>query len=163
MPSKPRIISASPEKWSELTTDAIVSTVKLHINAEGECSLTLTGGNTAKQLYQHWVVSQPWHHRKIKYYFGDERCVPPEHPDSNSGMVRQALFPEGIMKDCMVTRMEGELSNQEMAAKNYERMLPKALDVLLLSVRLDGHIASLFSWKLYFTGKIKISSACCGP
>ena len=59
--------------------------------------------------------------------------------------------------------MEGELSSQEMAAKNYERMLPKAIDLLLQSVGLDGDTASLFSKKLYFTGKTKISSAFCRP
>jgi len=106
----------------------------------------LTGGNTAKKLYHHWFVSQPWDHRKIRYYFGDERCVLPEHQESNFGMVRKTLFPEGIPDNSKVMRMEGELSDRETAAKNYERMLPNSLDILLLSVGPDGHIASLFPY-----------------
>ena len=84
----------------------------------------LTGGNTAKELYQHWAITQPWGHQKIRYFFGDERCVPPDHLDCNYNMVKQVLFPNGIPKDCTVTRMEGELSDQETVARNYEKKLP---------------------------------------
>jgi 6-phosphogluconolactonase len=106
--------------------------------------MMLTGGNTAKQLYQHWTVSKSWNHSKIIYYFGDERCVPPDHQDSNYGMVKRSLFPKGIPKGCKVIRMEGELSERETAARNYEQMLPESIDILLFSVGSDGHIASLF-------------------
>ena len=143
MPSRPQIITASAEIWCESTTETIGTTVKLHISAKGECSMMLTGGNTAKQLYQHWTVSKPWNHSKIIYYFGDERCVPPDHQDSNYGMVKRSLFPKGIPKGCKVIRMEGELSEREAVARKYEQMLPESIDILLLSVGSDGRVASL--------------------
>jgi len=106
--------------------------------------MMLTGGYTAKQLYQHWAVSKPWNHSKIVYFFGDKRCVPPDHQDSNYGMVKRSLFPKGTPIGCKVIRMEGELSEREAPARNYEQMLPESIDILLLSVGSDGHIASLF-------------------
>jgi len=69
----------------------------------------LTGGKTAKHLYQNWANITPWDHRKIKYYFGDERCVPPDHQESNYGMLKQTLFKADLPEDCSVIRMEGEL------------------------------------------------------
>ena len=149
MSPTPRIITASPENWCDSATKVISSAVKSYIKTKGECSLMLTGGNTVKKLYHHWFVSQPWDHRKIRYYFGDERCVTPEHQESNFGMVRKTLFPEGIPDNGKVMRMEGELSDRETAAKNYERMLPNSLDILLLSVGPDGHIVSLFPPELH--------------
>ena len=135
MPSEHKILTTSNGKWCELATKVIGTTVKLHISAKGECSMMLTGGNTAKQLYQHWAVSKPWNHSKIIYYFGDERCVPPDHQDSNYGMVKRSLFPKGTPKGCKVIRMEGELSEREMSARNYEQMLPESIDILLFFCR----------------------------
>ena len=105
MPSEPKIITTSQEKWCELATDTISNDVKSFINAKDKFSMMLTGGNTAKQLYQHWAVSKPWNHSKIIYYFGDERCVPPDHQDSNYGMVKRSLFPKGTPKGYKVIRM----------------------------------------------------------
>ena len=101
--------------------------------------------------------------QKIKYYFGDERCVSPDHQDSNYGMVKRALFSNGIPKDCKVTRMKGEVANREAAVKNYEQMLPESIDVLLLSVGQDGHIASLFPLSNAQNAKNNISHFFCWP
>ena len=109
MSSRPQIIDASPENWCESATDAISSAVKSNINTMGECSLMLTGGNTAKHLYQHWADTSQWDQSKIKYLLGDERCVPPDHHESNYGMVRRTLFPTGIPDGCELIRMEGEM------------------------------------------------------
>ena len=81
----------------------------------------LTGGNSAKLLYNHWGAIPPWGHRKIRYYFGDERCVPPEQQESNYGMVKQNLFPNGTPDDYTIIRMEGELLDTEEAARSYEQ------------------------------------------
>ena len=144
MPSEPKIITTSHGKWCEFATDTISNEVKSFINAKNKCSMMLTGGYTAKQLYQHWAVSKPRDHRKIRYYFGDVLCVHPDHVESNYSMVRQTLFPHGILKGCTITRMEAERRNREMGIKNYEHMLPGSINILLLSVGQDGHIDSLF-------------------
>jgi 6-phosphogluconolactonase len=80
----------------------------------------------------------------IKFLFGDERCVPPDHVDSNYALVLKTLLDKGMSSGCTIARMEAENPDREAAAKAYEKLLPEAVDVLLLGMGADGHIASLF-------------------
>jgi 6-phosphogluconolactonase len=80
----------------------------------------------------------------VRFYFGDERCVSPDHPESNYGMAMRTLFKQGVPKGCSVFRMEADGSDREAAALQYSEMLPDKIDLLLLGVGEDGHIASLF-------------------
>ena len=59
-------------------------------------------------------------------------------------MVTHYLFPKGIPNGCAVTRMEGKVSDHEASARNYEKLIPISLYILILSVGTEGHIASLF-------------------
>jgi 6-phosphogluconolactonase len=105
----------------------------------------LTGGRSAEQLYLAWAALPNFEDlRNVSFYFGDERCVPPVHPESNYGLVMRTLFSRGIPKGCAISRMEADSADHDAAAVAYEQKLPKRLDVLLLSVGEDGHIASLF-------------------
>ena len=111
----------------------------------GSCSVMLTGGRTAARLYRAMASSKEFSQiRQVNFYFGDERCVPPDHPDSNFDMAMRTLFKHGVPVSCNVIRMLGELPDNDAAAKAYEANLPPKIDVLLLSVGEDGHIASLF-------------------
>jgi 6-phosphogluconolactonase/glucosamine-6-phosphate isomerase/deaminase len=80
----------------------------------------LTGVNTAKHLYQHWADTIPSDQNKIKYFFGDEQRAPPDHHESNFGMVMSTLFTLEKPENYTVIRMEGELSDRGKAAENYE-------------------------------------------
>jgi len=104
----------------------------------------LTGGQTAERLYTYWSEKNtlPW--SKVHFLFGDERCVSPEHSESNYALVMKTLFSSGLPAGCQVTRMHAESSDKETAAKEYGDRIPGMLDVLLLGLGQDGHIASLF-------------------
>jgi len=85
----------------------------------------------------------------VRFFFGDERCVPPEHPDSNYGMAKKNLFdPLGIPARS-VFRMRGEAPPEE-AAREYEGILLEelgatpVLDLIFLGMGPEGHTASLF-------------------
>ena len=108
-------------------------------------TVMLTGGRSATQLYTEWQKLPNF--KKLTnttFYFGDERCVPPSHPESNYGMAMQTLFKDGLPNNCIIHRMQAEKQNLEKSAKEYEALLPNSIDILLLGIGDDGHIASLF-------------------
>ena len=93
----------------------------------------------------------------MKIFFGDERTVGPDHPDSNYGMTRNAWLGLGLIPAGQIHRMEGEAEDLEAAASQYEEILRRELppatsspvgfpsfDLILLGIGEDGHIASLF-------------------
>jgi len=116
------------------------------LNSKDVCHIMLTGGRSAKQFYEAWAASGhlPANFSKLRFYFGDERCVPSDHPESNYRLASEALFPQGIPDHVRVHRMETDCSDLEGAAARYAAVLPDCIDILLLSMGEDGHIASLF-------------------
>jgi 6-phosphogluconolactonase len=122
----------------------VAAAARQAVAARGSFALSLAGGSTPKSLYQRLAAEPracPWEATEL--FFGDERCVPPEHPDSNYGMVTNTLLVGGAVAPKTVHRMEGELSPEE-AARRYETNLTARLDLALLGMGADGHTASLF-------------------
>jgi len=117
----------------------------------------LAGGTTPERLYRllandRVVPRNLW--RGIECFFGDERCVPPDHPDSNFGMVRRCLLDPLGDSAPAVHRIVAEDPSPEAAASAYEALLRSrfgigsgdvpAFDLALQGVGPDGHTASLF-------------------
>lgn len=131
--------------WSTAAAVLIQDAIQKTLLERGRCNVMLTGGRSAEQLYLEWTELPAFQNlRDVKFYFSDERCVPPEHPDSNYGLAMRTLFSRGRPRGCAIVRMEAESTDRDAAAIYYDRQLPEKLDVLLLSVGEDGHIASLF-------------------
>ena len=117
----------------------------------GPCHIALSGGSTPKRLFQILVERGPrfipW--QRVHLWWCDERCVAPDHPDSNYGMTYKHLVEPLGLDPTHVHRMLGE-SDPDTAASDYERALtqtlgdPPAFDLLLLGMGSDGHTASLF-------------------
>ena len=109
---------------------------------EGSRTLVLAGGNTPKRCYELLArLDVKW--GRVTVLFGDERCVPPDHPDSNYRMVREALLDQ--VAPATVHRIAGELGPDEGAAE-YSRVVAglAPLDIVVLGIGEDGHTASLF-------------------
>jgi 6-phosphogluconolactonase len=106
-------------------------------------SVVLTGGKTPEQAYKEAAAREPdW--SKVDLWWGDERCVPPDDENSNYGMAKRALLDRIEHQPRSVHRIKGELGKEEAAA-DYERELGDTqLDLLLLGMGPDGHVASLF-------------------
>jgi 6-phosphogluconolactonase len=125
------------------------------VQKHGRFSVALSGGSTPKSLYALLaggsVPNIPW--EQIFFFFGDERFVPPDHPDSNYRMARETGLFLKVPSD-HVFRVHTEEKDAETAALDYEQTLrtffrlqtgefPR-LDLVLLGLGPDGHTASLF-------------------
>ena len=108
----------------------------------GARTLVLAGGTTPERCYE-LLGPQDVRWGRITVLFGDERCVPPDHPDSNYRVARATLLDR--VSPATVHRIAGELGPDEGAA-DYDRIVAALapLDLVLLGVGEDGHTASLF-------------------
>jgi 6-phosphogluconolactonase len=118
----------------------IAARLETAISKRKGASLALAGGNTPRRIYEELAtLALDW--TRVDVFFGDERCVPPDHPDSNFRMAREALLDR--VHAPRVYRMQGEREDREAAAAEYAALLPDALDVIILGMGEDGHTASL--------------------
>jgi 6-phosphogluconolactonase len=137
-------IHVYPNQWPRQAADAMQAVIDETIASTGMCSVMLTGGNSAQNIYQVWATNPDFPHKDVTYYFGDERCVAVDNPDSNFGVACRSLFPGGVPDYVQIHPMEGDSNNCENAAGRYEDKMPINIDVLLLGMGEDGHVASLF-------------------
>lgn len=143
--NKPLDIYLAPANWATTAATLVMAAVAQTCLTRGACFVMLTGGRSAAQLYLAWAALPEFGQlRNVHFYFGDDRCVPPDHMESNYALAMHTLFQHGLPHACTVTRMAAEETDHAAAAAAYEAQLPERLDVLLLSVGEDGHIASLF-------------------
>lgn len=153
LPHRDDLMHAAAERIAQLAERAIA--------ARGRFDWALAGGKTPEQLYA--LLAQPpyapspagtpgridW--ARVHFFWSDERCVPPEHADSNYRMARQSLLDRVRPPEAHVHRMRGE-EPPLLEASRYERELgasasggaPPRLDLILLGMGADGHTASLF-------------------
>lgn len=116
-------------------------------------NIVLAGGNTPRTIYQQWATVHDkslW--RKVHFFWGDERCVPPENEDSNYKMAHESFLSQIRISEKQIHRIRGE-TNPEVEAKRYAKEITEHLptannlpqfDWILLGVGTDGHTASLF-------------------
>ncbi len=105
--------------------------------------VVLTGGTTPKRAYEQAAKDQPdW--SEVALWWGDERCVPPDDENSNYGMAKQSLLDNLDRWPREVHRIRGELGKERAAAEYEQELGDTQLDLILLGIGPDGHIASLF-------------------
>jgi 6-phosphogluconolactonase len=126
------------------------------VAARGRFMVALAGGTTPSALYGQLVADYrdviPWH--AIHFFWGDERHVPPAHPDSNFQAAYDAMLSRVPVPRAHIHRIHAELPAASIAAAEYERTLRRefalgadalpVFDLVLLGMGADGHTASLF-------------------
>jgi len=148
LPDAEALADAVAEAFAE-TTAAVAGPVRV----------ALAGGGTPRGAYARLAAPPlrdrvPW--SRLHVFFGDERTVPPDHPDSNYGMAREALLARVPVAPERVHRMHGDDPDPEAAAERYTDEIartfaarpdgpPPRFDLVLLGLGADGHTASLFS------------------
>jgi 6-phosphogluconolactonase len=119
----------------------------------GRFTVALSGGSTPKAMFEilaaePFASSLPW--RSIYFFWGDERCVPPDHPDSNYRMAYETLLSKVPIPRENIFRIPAEDEDHERAATSYSESIRKFFagephfDLVFLGMGTDGHTASLF-------------------
>jgi 6-phosphogluconolactonase len=141
------------DSLAEEAAQRIVMAAQKAIQQQGRFSLGLSGGSTPQRLYR-LLAARPFADQidwvRVHVFWGDERCVPPDHPDSNYRIAQEALLAHVPIPAAQIHRIYGEDDPGE-AAQAYEAILraffgdglPR-MDMILLGMGDDGHTASLF-------------------
>lgn len=121
-------------------------------------NITLSGGSTPKAVFDYLAVNYKskidW--QKVKLFWGDERCVPPDHFDSNYRMTFESLISRVEIPPQNIFRIHGE-NNPADETKNYARVIAENIpmnsnlpqfDLIILGLGEDGHTASIFPDRL---------------
>jgi 6-phosphogluconolactonase len=143
---------ADAEAAAALAAHSIAGRISAARAQRGVAHVSLAGGSTPRRAYQLLAAEvDDW--SAVELWFGDERCVPPEDPESNYRMVSESLLASAPVPPEQVHRIAGELGPDE-AARAYARELRARLgasgeelprlDVAVLGLGEDGHTASLF-------------------
>lgn len=147
------VVLPSRSEVASRAADEFVTAASEAVEARGVFTVALAGGSTPAGMYQ-LLAGAPYSSRvewpRVSFFWGDERCVPPDHPDSNYGAAAGALLSRLLLPEANIHRMRGELPPQTAAAE-YEAEVrrwvsgdPPRFDLILLGMGDDGHTASLF-------------------
>ena len=148
-------IEVLPNKESlvDRAHELMVEKIKSAIAQRDQCTIALSGGSTPKPLYEKLAQeSLPW--EKIHIFWGDERYVPSDHPDSNEKMAREAWLDQVPIPPSNIHPMPTTGQNPQADAAKHEQEIREffqcgaedipSLDIILLGMGDDGHTASLF-------------------
>ena len=153
-PDLPAVARAAAQEFVKLAGRFIATHGMFHA--------ALSGGNTPAQLFRllasdEFRLSIDW--ASTHLYWSDERCVPPDHPDSNFGMAQRELLQHISIPAGNIHRMKADVADLDRAAKDYEETLRQNLpltsggfpcfDLIFLGMGSDGHTASLFPGALF--------------
>ncbi len=148
----------SPAAMALASAQLFANKVEQAVASRGIARIAISGGSTPQATFkllsdpaQPFLATLAWD--KLQLFWVDERCVPPNHPESNYGVCRELLLTKVPISPSNVFRMQGELDPEE-AASRYESTLRNvmklegaespAFDLVVLGMGPDGHTASLF-------------------
>lgn len=151
------VVCAGRDSLYERAARRFVEAGRAAVAARERFAVALSGGSTPEPLFE--ALARPelrsavaWESTRL--FWADERCVPPDHPDSNYRLARATLLEAVGVPAERVHRMRGEEPDPERAAARYEREMREVLspepgslprlDLVLLGIGADGHTASLF-------------------
>jgi 6-phosphogluconolactonase len=151
-------ILTNQEAIAKRAAQEFVQAATSAVSEKGSFSVALSGGSTPKALYSLLAndaalrAQIPWD--KMSVYFGDERSVGPDHPDSNFRMATETMLSRVPLQADQFFRIKGEYKDTERAALEYEQALRTGFkiaerqfprfDLVLLGMGNEGHTASLF-------------------
>lgn len=149
---------ADGEAIAQEAAREFVAVAREAIAARGRFTVALAGGSTPKRMYE--LLAEPplreqvdW--ARIEFFFGDERCVGQDHPESNYGLAWKTLLSKLTLSPDRIHRVPADRADREAASHDYQAEIakvfgvdpngePPAFDLVFLGMGPDGHTASLF-------------------
>lgn len=143
-------IHPDPVTLARQAAEQVASVIDLALAERDRAQIALCGGQTPRSAYtQLGAEHLPW--ERVDVLLGDERFVPPDHPDSNARMIRESLLLQEPARHACFHPVPTEGDDPEIAASAYSATLeqlcpgnPPCFDLMLLGLGDDGHTASLF-------------------
>jgi len=150
------LIARDSQVLAKKAADIFVESVSKAVQDHQRAAVAVSGGSGPREFFKTLADGYsskriPW--TKVFFFWVDERCVPPNHPDSNYRLVDELLLSKVPIPKTNVHRMPGEMKSPTEAARSYENDLrtffnltksPPAFDFIQLGIGEDGHTASLF-------------------
>lgn len=137
---------------------AFTDWVKTILSEHDKITIALSGGSTPRSLYDYWANLPKgeidWQH--VLFFWGDERCVPPSHDDSNYRMTQEHFFDKVSIPKKNIFRIRGE-NDPESESRRYSQLLKEEIycengfpvfDIVMLGLGDDGHTVSIFPHKI---------------
>lgn len=141
-------ITSSPEEFTAQATDHLAGLIRTAINERGRCTLALSGGSTPGPVYTRLAETPDIDWDKVALLLVDERCVPMTSAESTQGMITDALLKHLPARPARFvvpdTRLEPPLAAEGYAFEVEELLDVDTLDICVLGMGDDGHIASIF-------------------
>ena len=139
---------------AEKFAEELITTITESAKKKKPFSVALSGGSTPELLFSvlgdHFSKSAPWEF--VHFFWGDERCIPPDNQESNYGMTRRKLLDKIDIPSSNIHRIKGEEDPEKEASRYSEEIydytvkrdgLP-LIDLIILGLGEDGHTASIF-------------------
>ncbi|HEV8549092.1 MAG TPA: 6-phosphogluconolactonase [Polyangiaceae bacterium] len=148
-----------PARAARKIRDVVVESTK----SRGRACIALAGGTTPRAVHEVLATlpDVPW--ERVHVYFGDERNVAADHPDSNYRMAKESLLSRVPIPSDQVHRPAAEQSDRDAAAREYAALLPASFDLVILGIGEDGHTASLFPGSTALGEKVRLYVPVVGP
>lgn len=159
-------IFPSPDELALKFAEELVSIITESAKVKKTFTVALSGGSTPEVLFallgSKYASSIPWEY--VHFFWGDERCVPPDNSESNFAMTRRALLSKIEIPSANIHRIKGEDDPEIEAVRYSEEVLSftrnkhdlPVFDLILLGLGDDGHTASIFPGHLDMLNSDKI-------
>jgi 6-phosphogluconolactonase len=148
------IVFPDSEHLTSAAAEYIITISQASIATHGRFTFALSGGTTPRKLYA-MLATEPyrsqiaWQH--VEIFWSDERCVPPDDPESNYRLAYDAMFSQLSLSPAQIHRMPADEADRNAAAEEYSHQLQRAFgealprfDLIQLGMGPEGHTASLF-------------------
>jgi 6-phosphogluconolactonase len=145
----PEILVADKETLAGRLSVDFDTDGRLALTLRGVFTVALSGGSLASEFFP-TLARLPFDWARSEFFWADERAVPPSDPESNFALAQSLWFGPANVPAASIHRMQGERVDLQRVAREYAETLtkvagtPPRLDLVLLGVGPDGHIASLF-------------------